>query len=135
MLKPGHEPVKTRPAKQKSSGIILMMVWLVLLGLFIHSLFAPSLLPDHLVVHILARSALIILTWHFIFSPLISFYLKKWLRAGRHTYQKEITEIIQLLPATHYIMKQSWQLSASVKGVRRLSRFCKIVLVNTLPHG
>lgn len=112
----------------------LLIVWIILLFLFLQSAFnigEPILSPDRS-LQILIRSILIVLTWYFLISPLLMNFLKKWLQKQKTKSQKDIHEILLLLPFMQMILQKSWQLSSGKKGIKRLNMFCKLVLVNSL---
>lgn len=125
---------KARPKRKKKITYFFVFIWIVLAVLFLQSWFhiGKAILPPNALLQILLRSVLIILTWYFLLSPLLSAFIKKWLANQQVRSGNEINEVILLLPATKYIFQKSWELSSSVKGWKRLSVFCKIVLVNTL---
>ena len=132
---------ETAPKTGKKGNKIkigLFIFWVILIGLFLQSWLqiGTPVLPQHAVVEILFRSFLIVLSWYFLISPLVMFLLKNWLIKQQQKSKDDIREVLLLLPSTKYIIQQSWQLSHSIKGFRRIVTCCKIVLMNTLhkPH-
>jgi hypothetical protein len=112
----------------------LRIVWIILLILFIQSEFkigAPLLSSDE-VLHILIRSFIILLTWYFLVSPLMLLLMKKWLAKQQSKSQSTINEILLLIPSTKLLLEKSWEYSSDKKGFRRLNKFLKIVLTNSL---
>jgi len=120
--------------KKKILNGSLLIVWIVLIFLYIQSIIpiGEPLLSSHVSIQIFIRSLLIILFWYFVLSPLLNICLKKWLAKQQNKSQKDIQQILLLLPAVKYIVQQSWQLSSSYKGIKRWKQFCKISLVYTL---
>ena len=110
------------------------IIWILLTALFFQSYFhvGKPLLPSYIALQILIRSLLIALTWYFIFSPAILYFMKKWLKKQKAKSQTDITQVMLVLPSTKYIIVRSWQLSAKRKGWKRLTEWCKIIVVNTL---
>jgi ABC-type thiamin/hydroxymethylpyrimidine transport system permease subunit len=120
--------------KSKKLKLGLFIFWLVLLGLLLQSWLqiGKPILPKQAVVQILFRSFLIVLSWYFLISPLVMLLLKKWLAGQQQKSQTAIREVLLLLPSIKYIVQQSWQLSNGSKGLRRIGKCCKIVMMNTL---
>jgi hypothetical protein len=126
------KPISTR--KRKKIKYLFIFIWIALIILFLQSYLhiGEPLMPSQLPLQILLRSLLIVLTWYFLLSPIISSLIKKWLSRQKIKSKNDINQVILLLPSTKYIFLKSWTLSSSVKGWKRLLLFCKIVLVNTL---
>lgn len=112
----------------------LFLVWMILIILFLQSEFkiGSPLLSSNTVLHILIRSLIIVLTWYFLISPLLTFLLKKWLAKQQAKSKSTINEILILIPSTQTLVEKSWLHSADEKGLRRLQKFLKIILVNSL---
>jgi hypothetical protein len=77
----------------------------------------------------------ILCTWYFILSPVLTGLLRNWLEGKKGQLQKELDEINQLLPSTKNLLIKSWAISSSKKGFGRIQLFFRIVLVNTLAHA
>ena len=120
--------------RKRKIKYLFIFIWIALILLFVLSYFhiGPSFLPPQIYLQILLRSVLMILTWYFLLSPLLSSLIKKWLSNRKIKSQSDINQVVLLLPFTKYIFLKSWQISSSVKGWKRASTFCKIVLVNIL---
>lgn len=123
--------------RQSKFKWILLFIWVGLVLLFFQSYFeiGRSLLPSNVSLKILLRSVVVVLTWYFVLSPLLIRLLKNWLEKKKENSHHTIEQIIALLPSIKFIVVRGWQLSASEKGVKRLSRFTRIVLVNTIGHA
>lgn len=128
----GIKPVTGK--KRKKVKYLFIFIWILLIILFLQSYFniGRPLLPTQLPLQILLRSLLILLTWYFLISPLLSSVMKKWLVRQKARAGDDINQVLLLLPSAKYMFIKSWELSSTVKGLKRLSMFCKIVLVNTL---
>ena len=115
----------------------LLIIWLFLIVLFFQSLFniGKPVMPSGKALYIFIRSLLIFLTWYFLASPLIKFWIKKRLKKHEKNNQAQINAILILLPSTEYLFKKGWGLSAGRKGLGRLRLFWKIILMNTLRDG
>lgn len=120
--------------KKKKIKYFFIFIWIGLIVLFVQSYFhlGKPLLPSQIALQILLRSILIILTWYFLLSPLVSFLIKRWLRTQQLKSKNDINQIILMLPAARYILLKSWKISSAKKGWKRIIEYCKIVLVNTL---
>ncbi len=127
---PSHK--KRRRAKR-----FFIFIWIILLLLFFQSLLkiGKPVLPSSKALQILLRSSLIFLTWYFLASPLIKRFLKKKLQNQKKKSRSDINRILVLLPSTENIFRKSWNLSASVNGLKRLGLFWKIILINILRDG
>ena len=128
-------PVKPAATKRKKKvEYFFIFIWIVLILLFVQSYFhiGVSLLPSLITLQILLRSVLIVLTWYFLISPLLSSLIKKWLAHQQIKSKSDINQVVLLLPSTKYIFLKSWELSSAAKGWKRATAFCKIVLVNIL---
>ena len=114
--------------------LLYIFLWLLLLLLFAQAYTDPmhAALPKNDAIRILFRVVLILLTWYLIFAPMIMKFIRLRLNSTRIKRQTEVNKIMQLLPGTKYIFKQSWLLSKSKKGIGRVKLFLKILLINIL---
>ena len=134
---PGEEQPEIRPGstrKKRKIKYLFIFIWIALIILFLQSSLhiGKPLIPSQVSLQIILRSLLIILTWYFLLSPLLSALIRKWLHRQQIRSQSDIDQVILMLPSAKYIFLKSWQLSSASKGWKRISVFCKIVLVNTL---
>jgi hypothetical protein len=124
------------PKTKKKKGIktSLLIIWIILIALYIQSNIpvGKPLLSSDVVLQILVRSALIILGWYLVLSPLIMQWLKRWLEKKQGKFKEDIQQILTLLPSTKKIIEKSWNLSAAKKGFARIGLFSSIVLMNIL---
>jgi hypothetical protein len=120
--------------KRKKVQIILFTAWLVLLLFYIESLVdnKQPVLPASIALTIFLRSVLIVLTWYLLINPVLDLYLKNWLSKQEAAAGSAVKEIAELIPATQYLFKKSWELSAKQKGWKRFPECARIILVNTL---
>ncbi len=125
---------KRRKTKVKT---IFLVIWIMLILLFVQSYFkiGAPLMPSQIVIQILLRSVLILLTWYFLLSPVLLYFIKKWLRNKQAQSQSDINEVVMILPSARHIFVKSWQISGKEKGFKRITECCKIVLVNTLKRN
>lgn len=126
------------PPSQKKRKIKkgLFIIWIILIFLFIQSFLkiGKPLLPSYKALQIFIRSILILLTWYFLVSPLITLWIKKRLQNQKERSANDISQVLLLLPLTENVFRKGWEISASEKGLKRLNLFWKIVLINTLRH-
>ena len=129
-----HSRIKPRAKKKNKVKYLFIFIWVALVILFLQSSLhiGKPLIPSQVALQIIFRSLLIILTWYFLINPLITSLIKKWLTRQQVKSQSDINQIALILPSARDIFLKSWQLSSSAQGLKRLSVFCKIVLVNTL---
>ena len=125
-------PVNAKKRTRLKKGLFL--VWIILVALYIQSYFkiGTPLLPPNLALKILLRSLIIVLSWIFIFGPLLKQAIHLWLKKKQARAQTDIQQVFQLLPATQRLMAESWKLSSDKKGWNRLKKFSRVVLVNAL---
>ena len=112
----------------------LFVAWLLLIVLYVQSYFqiGEAILPSHISLKILLRSIIIILGWVFLVSPLLTRYLHNWLKQKQSRWQKEIKEILELLPATSALLEKCWKQSVIQTGIKRLRLFGKMAIVNAI---
>ena len=120
-------------SKKKKLRVFLFIIWMGLIGLYVQSFFkiGKPWLPQHISLRILIRSVIIVLTWYFLLSPLLKQLLHKWLQQKKQQSMRHIQPVLNLLPATQRLIRQSWQLAADRKGLKRVILCCKIILANT----
>lgn len=123
--------------KRRIVKSFFIFIWILLLLLFFQSFLeiGKPILHSSKALQILLRSLLIFLTWYFLASPLIKRFLKKKLQNQKEKSRSDINRILLLLPSTENIFRKSWGLSASMTGLKRLSLFWKIILLNILRDG
>lgn len=122
--------------KRKKIKNWFFIIWIILICLFIQPFLkiGKPLLPSYTALQIFIRSILIFLTWYFLASPLITVWIKKRLQNQKERSANDISQVLLLLPLTENVFRKGWEISASEKGLKRLSLFWKIVLMNTLRH-
>jgi hypothetical protein len=128
------ESIPVPEITRRKKGTWMFVTWIVLLSIFIHAKLSPqhALIPENIVMHLLMRSAIIISTWVVIINPVLLFFLKKWLEKRKNDSPILITHVSNLLPEMRQLAKQSWKLSASENGYKRLTLFFRIVIINSL---
>lgn len=122
----------TRPAKKKRR-IVMFVIWITLLLLYVQSFFkiGVPVLPNDTILRILIRSVIIVLTWHFLVSPVLKQLLHKWLQKKKRQSAEQVQQVLNLLPSTRNMVAKSWALSADKTGMKRIFLCCQIILVNT----
>lgn len=131
------EPAETTGAvtvKKKSFfRRFFFILWIALLALWLQSLLDPgnALMPAHVSLRMLIRSALIILTWYFLVGPLLKKALQRWLQQQKNQSATQVQRVVEQLPFTRHLVSRSWELSAGKKGIARVILCCRIILANT----
>jgi len=122
-----------RKGKLKKS---LLIVWIILLLLYIQSYFGigTPLLSSHISLKILIRSVIIVLAWVFFLGPLLRQLLHYWLQKKKSSSQRDIQQVLQLLPSTQQLIAESWKRSNTKKGLKRIALAGKLILANSLSH-
>lgn len=123
------------PAKRsfRKKRTALLVAWILLLALYMQSFFkiGTPVLPEDRVLYIILRSVIIVLTWHFLVSPVLKQLLHRWLQKKKQQSAQQVQQVLNILPATRNMVAVSWKLSADKKGVRRIFLCCQIILANT----
>lgn len=127
-----EEPILKR--KKRWLKPSLFIVWIVLIALYIQSVIpvGKPILPSNLILQIIIRSVLIVLSWWFLISPLITKWLQQILQKQQQKMPAFIQAITQLLPTIKSIVQQSWNNTQQLKGNKKMAAFIKIVTVNII---
>jgi nucleoside-triphosphatase THEP1 len=129
-------PVRSQTKKRRWK-IGLFITWIALLALYIQSEYkiGTPLLPSHVSIRLLLRSLIIVLAWVFIVGPLLRIVLHRWLQKKKSGSQYEVQQVVELLPSTMGLLSACWKQSTGRKGIKRIYRFCQMVLVNAMQAG
>lgn len=132
-----EETVVTSPLiskKRKQARIGLLIVWLFLIALYTQSYFkiGTPILPSHTSLKILLRSLIIVLAWWFVIGPLLKQVLYQWMKKKQKQSQRDVEEVLRLLPVTRELLVQCWKKTSDSKGLKRIHQWSKMVLVNAL---
>lgn len=127
-------PVTSARKKRKKIKKGLLITWIILILLYMQSYFKVGVpvLPSSLPLQIFIRSVIIVLAWYFLLGPLFSLLLKNWLKKKQTEKQREIQEVLAVLPTMRQIISVSWKSSSGKKGLGRIIFFSKLVLVSAL---
>lgn len=129
-------PVRSRRKKKLRVG--LFIVWVLLIIIYAQSKLevGTPLLPSHISLEILIRSLIIVLTWFFLFSPLLKRALHSWLKKRKARSQHDVQRVLQLLPSTMQLVAQSWKEARDMpqgsSGWRRMVNTTKKIFVNAV---
>lgn len=120
--------------KIKAAKWIFVICWALLLSAYVHSWIVPgnAIIPKNEIMAMLLRSVLIITTWLFFLSPLLSLLIKKSIENKKVKHHEAIAVITKLLPESKSIFISCWKFSAKEKGVARLKLFTKMLIINTI---
>jgi len=137
------EPVKemvtagTGRKRRNPFRTLFIFIWVALLFIWLQSELGPGepLIPPHVSLQILIRSAIIILTWYFLVGPLLKKILQKWLQEKKRRSAEQVQRVLDQLPLTRNLVSQSWRLSAGKKGIARVTLCCRIILANTFHNA
>jgi len=128
---PEPESTKKKKSKWKKMLTILSVCLLIFYILsFIKPAWAP--LPANKIATIFLRSIVILLSWYFIFAPLVMSYLRKKILEQQHRNQEDVNKVMQVLPEMRSIFQHAWIASKEKQGLRRISLFVNIILVNAI---
>lgn len=120
--------------KKKKRRWILIVIWSVLILLYLQSIFYPasSILPSKSVLMIFIRAALILLSWYLIFRPLFQKWIQSMLQKQQVKFAAQIERVTLLLPWIKSLFLHSRQQVASLKGIKKIPLFIKVLMVNIL---
>jgi hypothetical protein len=123
-------PLLTAVVKKRSWGRKAIYITWIFLGIIYLQSFLPgkTWMPAQLPLQILLRSVLIILSWYFLFSPLISFLIKKWLAGKKENVGRDVNEVLLILPSMQQIVRSSWKAGVGKKPLSRLEIFSRGIL-------
>lgn len=127
--------VQTNPSpKRRWFRLFLFISWVFLIIIFLQSVsgIGIPLLPSHVSLQILFRSALFILTWYFFVGPLTTMLVTKWLEKQKQHRRGEIEQVLLLLPYTKHLVLKSWQLASGNSRWQRIRNSLKLILTNAL---
>lgn len=129
----GDEPVVQKKKRKTLFQRIFFILWIALLVVWLLSVFniGRPLMPAHAALRILIRSAIIILTWYFLISPVLKSILQKWLLRKKQQSSGYVQQVVEQLPFTRHLVMKSWELSAGARGIKRIILCCRIILANT----
>lgn len=124
-------PVKKK--RKRPFRTLFLLIWLALLGIWLQSMLGigKPLMPSHMSLRILLRSAIVILTWYFLVGPLLKYILQQWLQEKKQQSAWQVQQVVNQLPFTRHLVTKSWELSAGKKGIARVTLCCRIILANT----
>lgn len=128
------ESMPQSTVKKRKGKKVMLILWLLLAGIYLHSLADPSnsILPSNMIFKLLFRSILIISTWVIVINPFLMKTLHRWLEKKKGTSGEEIKEISNLLPSSRFLIQESWKLSVNENPLRRIPLFVKILIYNSL---
>lgn len=84
------------------------------------------------VIFMLLRSAIIIVVWFYLVSPVLLKFVKNILSKKLKYQADEVENIINIFPNVRAIIKLSWSQSSKYKGISRIVEFLSLVLINFL---
>lgn len=130
-----NEPAQIENKKRRRRFLkrSIFIIWVILGLLFLQSelkIGTPLLSSDD-ILRIIVRSVLILLTWYFLVSPLLTLLLKKWLAKQQQKSKVAVQEILTLIPSTRLLMELCWQDAGDKKGLGRLNKFLKLVIARS----
>jgi nucleoside-triphosphatase THEP1 len=137
-IPPGQETGGlAKPVKRSKGRLLLFIIWIALFALYIQSTYkiGPALLPPGITIRIIVRSLIIVLSWIFIVSPLLKYFLQRWLSRKKKHAEPEIAKVLALLPSTQQLVVHCWKLTAGLRGWNRWIGTAKRVLVSAIAAG
>ncbi len=114
-----------KPGKKRRFSLSFLLIWVLLAAVFLQSYvgIGPAILPKAKAVQIIIRAVLIVSVWYFVISPFLLQWFRNWLRRQQGPLQTRLQTVLDLLPETQFLLKQSWHKSKRLKGLSRLRYF------------
>lgn len=121
-------------ARDSQKAIFRILAWIVFLclTLFIGIQSGASRINIGKAGMIVLRTGLILLSWHLLINPVLSFLIRKWLDGKKAAQSKQVAAIFELLPGTRHLFLKSWELSKGLNGFSKIKNCVKLVVINTL---
>lgn len=128
-----EEKKETGKARRKFK-ILYWIGWLFLLLLYVQAKTNPenAIMPVTKLTDVLIRAVLILAGWLLLISPILMRLLKKILSDGKKRMNREINQVLTLIPQTRHIFRESFRMSASVAGPERILIFFRILVINIM---
>ncbi len=119
--------------KMRPSGI-LIIVFLLFLLIFSY-VNADWQSKTMLMLIMILRALIITFVWYVFISPIVTKFIYKFVKKKETQYIEEINDIISSFPKFRAIVNYSWKANSELKGLKKLNRFVKSVLVLSLTTG
>ncbi len=120
--------------KKKKNRVLVYFIFAVLIATCLF-LFGNQDSTSFKILNSLFLSLSIILFWYFILTPFITKYLMKILSTKEFEYKGDIQNILNFFPTLQNIIKQSWLISNSDKGLQRIFIFASTLFSWVLLHN
>ncbi len=128
-------PSQRKSRRKKIGKKLIVWIWVILLILLIIPLFNPALelLPQQRIIQLLIRSFLVIAGWLLVIGPMLMRQFKNWMAKKQSDMSKDISTILDMMPETKWIVKESWKQAQNQKKLNRFTYFSKVLLINIFP--
>jgi hypothetical protein len=94
-----------------------------------------ELLPQQRIVQLLIRSFLVIAGWLFIIGPFLMKLFKNWMAKKQNTMSKDVSQVLDLMPETKWIVKESWNRAKKQTKFNHFTYFSRVLLINLFPEN
>ncbi len=108
-------------------------VWAILgLLLFMTAVYylVPAARPQWSPVWLIVRTFAVMGLWYFLLSPALMWLLRRFLRKQAQSYEREVQEAMDMLPAFRQLLKTAWKETRALKGWARW----KTLLLRTIAY-
>jgi len=123
--------------KRKKFRITKIIFYIFLIILFILSYISPEKinLSYNSVLLMILRGILIFVIWFKILSPILIKALKSIYKKKDSKYTIELQFALGIQPLLKYITIESWHKSSKLKGIKKLSYFIKVNIINLILYS
>lgn len=112
----------------------IWFIWAAMLVLLIQSYWGPGepVLPSDTLIHMIARSVVIVGAWIIIAGPLMKKIVYQWLKNKQGKLRTETEAVLGLLPEIHQLVNAGITVASKGKGWKKYGMGIRHILLNAL---
>jgi len=114
--------VKVGGRGEKKRKIWLKWMPLVIILALIMT-FLPGASLKNNAVFIFLRATSVLLLWFLIVSPILRYFLKRFIEQKRTTYESEVGSALELLPVFKQLLSLAWEDVSELKGIKKIDQW------------
>lgn len=127
-LPPSPAGAQTSPHKKKKRWLWPFLL-VFILAIFI---FSNDIQDYNKVTYVLLRTTAVLILIFMVLNPLVKWLLQRWFSTRDGQSHKAMQSLLELQPEMRSLLRPSWQLAKTQKGIRRYPAFVINLLVLTL---
>jgi len=127
------EVLSDLPAKERKPAWKKPWAWSIVgLLLFMTSTYylVPAAQSQWSPIWLIVRTFTIIGIWYFLLSPAVMWLVRRFLRKQAKSYEKEVQEAMDMLPAFRQLIKTAWKETRALQGLARW----RALLIRTIAY-